>query len=241
MRVRQARNFFDAGQVATLCSHSKVHQDYPFGSLVQYDVTEQGEPIIYVSRIAQHYKNLLEKPHASIFVSDPNAGSAPLSCPRITVMAEFSLVDDAAKGETEAKYVKRFPASVDHRVAHDFVFFKGCIKHVRWIGGFGDIAWIGAEEFCAEPRDEVAYNSASMIEHMNEDHQDALGQYVQAFSDEELRGAALRLAAVSASGFSVRLLRGASAKEVWVPFEPSLSGPDQARTAFINLLKTIRE
>lgn len=239
-RIADARRFYEAGRAATLCTHSNVHEGFPFGSVVQYDITEQARPVIYVSRIAQHFKNIAHDPRASLFIPDPNSLSAPLSCPRITLLVEFARVPEGDKDKIEKSYLKRFPDAVDHRVAHDFEFFVGELMQVRWIGGFGDIAWIGPKEFSALVRDAIAYHSAPMIEHMNEDHKDALAEYVNHFSTLSLSGASFKLSSIDRQGFTVRVFHESRVEHVKVAFEPELGGPEEVRGALISLLQEIR-
>ena len=112
---------------------------YPFGSVVPY-VTSAGCPVIYVSGLAQHTKNLAADPRCCLTAveggDDAQAGW------------RISLLGDAARVEDEAiasRYFVRFPASAQFATTHDFAFWRITPRRLRYIAGFGKIHWIEAE------------------------------------------------------------------------------------------------
>jgi len=48
---------------------------YPFGSVTPYCVDRNCQPIVYISTIAQHTKNIIANPKVSLTVVEPNAES----------------------------------------------------------------------------------------------------------------------------------------------------------------------
>src|SRR5438270_2855754 len=48
---------------------------YPFGSITPYCVDQQCRPVIYISTIAQHTRNILADPRVSLTVFDSNGSS----------------------------------------------------------------------------------------------------------------------------------------------------------------------
>ena len=52
---------------------------------------------------------------------------------------------------------------------HDFNFYKLNIHRVRWIGGFGKIAWLNPDHW-KSPEPKWAKGEQAIIDHMNEDH-----------------------------------------------------------------------
>ena len=52
---------------------------------------------------------------------------------------------------------------------HDFNFYKLTIEQIRWIGGFGKIAWLDNKNW-NQFMPKWSKNEMSIIEHMNKDH-----------------------------------------------------------------------
>ena len=114
---------------------------YPFGSVVPYVTTPDGVPVIYISTIAQHFKNLQADPRACLTAvesgrEDPQAGS------RISVLADAAQATSEEREAVAEAYFERFPSSRRFADTHGFQFWLLRPKRVRFIGGFGKIHWI---------------------------------------------------------------------------------------------------
>jgi len=136
-----------------------------------------------------------------------------------------------------ARYVARVPGAGSYSGAHDFAFWRMDVARVRFIGGFGRIHWVEADDYL-RPEGHAGFAEAApaIIEHMNEDHADALVDYCRG-----LRGvtpASATLTAVEAGGFFVR----AHAPDGlhFFPFDSEIEA-DQAREAFVGLLRRARD
>ena len=160
-----------------LSTHSQSMPGFPFGSAVPYCLDDQGHPLILISRIAQHTKNLKADARCSLLVGERGAEDVQATG-RLTVLAEARMISDPQAIETAAaRYYRFFPESRDYHRAHDFDFWA--LQPVRWrfIGGFGTIHWLDhvalANPFAAQDGAE-----ADMLEHMNNDHRAAIAHYV---------------------------------------------------------------
>ena len=71
------------------------------------------------------------------------------------------------------RFFKFLPKSEDYSKTHDFNFYNLNPREVRWIGGFGEIAWL-KDDFWNLEKPEWADEEISMIAHMNEDHKDVV-------------------------------------------------------------------
>ena len=69
------------GALATLTVEGGV----PFGSLVAYAVDDLGRPLLCLSDLAEHSRNLAADPRASLLASETGAGD-PLALARVTVL-----------------------------------------------------------------------------------------------------------------------------------------------------------
>lgn len=197
---------------------------YPFGSVTPYCADDQCRPIIYISHIAQHTKNILADSRVSLTVVESNAESDDVQAHgRLTCIADAKPVaaNDTAVRE---RYFRYFPSAKQYEQTHDFAFFRLEIVRVRFIGGFGHIFWIEPDEFLTSS----PFTSAQemrIIEHMNQDHSDAVRHYA--------RGAAAVMAGIDADGFDVLT----SSKKLRIDFETPVSTMEDARQALVALAR----
>src|SRR6478672_6629919 len=60
---------------------------YPFGSVVSYGLTDDGDPLVFVSLMAEHTQNAQRDPRASLLVTEPvPEGADPLGSGGVTVL-----------------------------------------------------------------------------------------------------------------------------------------------------------
>jgi putative heme iron utilization protein len=170
--INYARNLLRSQELAVLSTHSKSVKDYPFGSVTTYISTVNGEPIFYISNLAQHTHNILNNPKMCLTVfegnqNDPNAGA------RLSIMGEAILIDGEQVESIKKRFFTLFPDSTKYEKMHDFNFYILKTTKVRYIGGFGDINWISKEDWLLETPTWLESES-DMIKHMNEDHAEAM-------------------------------------------------------------------
>ena len=234
------RNFICANTSATLSSISLSHQAYPFGSLTPYALDHEGNPIIYISLIAEHYKNLCADPRASLCVQDPFGLYDPQAHARATLIGRFETAAQEAAAVLEEIYRKRFPHSEGFQLSHNFVFMRMQVERVRWIGGFGEIAWVSAKDYAAAKLDPLSADAFAIAAHMNQDHHDALLELVRANDAANAKVKHACVCAVESSGMQLRFWIDGEEREVKLEFEAPAATPEQVRSAMIGLLKRAR-
>jgi heme iron utilization protein len=138
----EARRFLrrcDSGALSTL---SLRHAGYPFGSVVSFVPDALACPLMLVSRLAQHSRNLAADPRASLLVRD---GSEDVQASaRVTVVADAEPVDEDGLAE---RFVRYIPSAQRLLALGDFHFLRLRPVAVRYIGGFGSIHWIKPVDF----------------------------------------------------------------------------------------------
>jgi len=222
-----------------LSTHSVTNAGYPFGSVTPYDLSANGEIVLYVSSIAEHFKNIAGDRRASLTVADPFGVHDPQPHARATVLLDFARVPKEASSGIQASYFKRFPSAAKHSLAHDFCFLQGEIQRIRWIGGFGQIGWISKEEFSQTPTDPLTYAGAEIAAHMNEDHRDALFKLAQAQVPTLSYESLIELVEIRTGGFVIRVRNKNGEQRISVPFLKPLESPAEARGAMVELLKNL--
>jgi putative heme iron utilization protein len=133
-----------AGQrSATLATLSAHHEPgSPFGSLVVYALDEGGAPLLCLSDLAEHSRNLAADPRASLLVTEPAAD--PLAGRRATLVGHVNRLDGDARTRGLVAYRARFPDAgyVDFA---DFRLYRLAVRTIRFVGGFGRMEWLTAE------------------------------------------------------------------------------------------------
>lgn len=209
-----------------LSTHSKAMPGFPFGSVVPYCLDGQGRPLILISRIAQHTHNLAQDPKCSMLVGEREAVDVQ-AVGRVTVMAEARKLDDPQSIEAAAlRYYRFFPESQSYHTAHDFDFWVLEPVRYRYIGGFGAIHWL----------DDIALQNpfagaveTGMVEHMNNDHAQAIAHYVQLTGLPQTEPA--KLVGIDSEGMHLRI--GQSIH--WLAFSTTCNTPKQVREALVAL------
>lgn len=172
--AREARGLMLRESNAVLSTLSVDVEGFPFGSITPYCFDRRGHPAIFISRIAQHTKNIGRDPRVSLTVAESGAEDSQ-AAGRVTLLGRAERIPDD-EGDDVRRYWRHFPESEGYRKTHDFDLYAVRPVRARFIAGFGRIHWVGAERFArANPFSAVQERSA--VEHMNADHADAVARY----------------------------------------------------------------
>ena len=142
---KAARALFLEQKHGVLSTISKTVAGYPFGSVVPYSIDQSGSPIILISDIAQHTKNIMADGRVSLTILDYATADIQANA-RLTLLAQ-AFPPIMMKEEIAARHYRYFPESRDYHRTHDFGFFRLNLKKIRYIGGFGEIHWLKDQGF----------------------------------------------------------------------------------------------
>ena len=116
----------------------------PYASLVLVASDEDAAPILLLSDLAEHAKNLKRDPRASLLI-DGTAGFADaLSGPRVTLMGSLARGDPA---RLKPRFLARHPEASLYAGFGDFACYRMEVARAHLVEGFGRIDWIEAEDF----------------------------------------------------------------------------------------------
>ena len=227
------------GALSTLSLHKK---GWPFGSVAPYALSERGEPLLLLSALAQHTKNALADPRASLLVQD-SAGLAPgadvQALARLTVLGSVAAVPLTQEDDARARYLARHPQAGRTAGGHDFRFYALTIEDARFIGGFGEICWVPGKSMVIDPSVDPLHPYQELIcQHMNDDHAEALALFCHRLRG--LSGQAARMLHVDAHGFDVEQGEAGARERVRFEFAQPLSTPEQVRRAMVELVRATR-
>ncbi|MBU9767260.1 DUF2470 domain-containing protein [Mycobacterium sp. TNTM28] len=160
----------NAGTLATLSADGD-----PWASFVTYGLLA-GAPVLCVSNLAEHGRNLLADPRASISIVAPDSGSDPLASSRITLagVAERPTGDELAAAR--AAHLDAVAAARYYVDFSDFSLWVLRVQRVRWVGGYGRMDSTSGEAYTAAEPDPVAPHAAGAVEHLNSGHADSLAE-----------------------------------------------------------------
>jgi heme iron utilization protein len=162
------------GALATLMAGSGD----PYCSLVNVASHPDGSPILLISRLALHTKNLLADPRVSLML-DERAEGDPLEGSRIMLAGRA----EEASGEGAAilgrRYLNAHPSAEAFVEFKDFSFFRIIPSGAHLVAGFGRIVDLKPEQFLTDISDAAALLDAEpgAIEQMNADHREATNLY----------------------------------------------------------------
>lgn len=157
----------------------------PFGSVVPFTLDAEGRPLMYLATISEHSRNLKACPQASLLVYDePEDHQDVQERARVCLVGHAELVPEEERGEAWERYQGRLPAARAYARTHDFELWRLVPRRIRWIGGFGAIRWLSAALWRELLETDPLRDRPEVIEHMNEDHLDAVQEFYRAYRGE---------------------------------------------------------
>ena len=225
--AERVKTLLTTERVGTIATQSTKHPGWPFASVMPYALAADGSPLFLISGMAIHTQNLIADPRVSLLVMQSGGDADPLGSPRATLLGNAKKIESPSD-ELRAAYLEQHPNARHWINYSDFAFFRLEITNVYFVGGFGVMGWVQAEDYVAAAPDPLASSAAGILEHMNADHADALVAMTRHFgglpAEEALMVACDRL------GFVVRARTAEGMKGARIAFtEPVTSSADARR------------
>jgi len=233
--AERARTLAVLGLVGSLSTQSQKVPGYPFGSLMPYAADDLGRPIFFISSMAMHTQNLRQDRRVSLLIGQPDVSGDPLGAARLTLLGD---VTEAPAGEVRELYLSRYENAKFWQDYTDFAYYRLQVSAVYFIGGFGVMGWVSAEEYGSALPDPLAQSAPAIIRHMNTDHGDALRLIARRFGGESPDEAALT--AVDRLGFHLRLKSGDRIHGRRVAFLREVKDAEHARAVFVEMVHEAR-
>lgn len=136
----EVRRLLRLGAAAALGTQSASVEGYPFVSSLPYVLDEACRPLFLMSGLAEHTRNLLANPRASLLVLEGEGGR--LDQARVTLLGRVLPV--TPDEGLQARYLRYRPEAADYLALGDFRFFRMEPDKARFIGGFGRMGWVDA-------------------------------------------------------------------------------------------------
>ena len=235
-----ARELARASAVASLATLDP-DDGPPHASLVTVALDRDVSPLLLLSRLARHRRNLAENPAAALLmtgegrrdaaVSDPLAD--PLAGDRVTVRGTVAMSDDPAH---RARFLARHPEAAGYADFGDFDFFRMTVTAVHLVGGFGRISTFDGADWppgLAEAHP-LRDSESDIVAHMNEDHGDAVAAYATGLLGRT--DGPWRMTGIDPWGIDLR--NGGEVARL--AFDATVLTPDDARRALVALVRRTR-
>lgn len=162
------------GALATLMRDSGA----PYCSLVNLASAPDGSPVLLISRLAVHTRNLLADSRVSLMLDERAAGD-PLQGARVMLMGDAVAAEDAELPALRRRYLAAHPGAEAYIDFKDFSLYRIITSGAHLVAGFGRIVDLAAAEYLTDLSDaqDLLDAEQSAVEHMNVDHLIALNLY----------------------------------------------------------------
>lgn len=238
--AERCRTLVALAKSATLSTVARDPEGFPYGSLVTVAFDDLGRPLLLISTLAEHTKNLQARSEASILVTEPlDAHDQPLAVGRVTILGRCEGVAEAERAAVRETFLAQQPSSAYYVDFKDFAFFRLEPSSLRYVGGFGRMSWVTADDYRAAEPDPLASASQSILAHMNDDHADAALAYATKLAGIEDATSAT-MTAVDRYGFELALKTPAGPRAVRLAFDEPVATSDEVRRAMVMLVKRAR-
>lgn len=127
---------------------------FPFGSVTPYSLTETYNPLIFISNIAQHTKNIIKDNRVSLIILEnlQDGSEDPQKHGRASILGRATPLETTGNEAKYQRYFQRFPESEGYQNTHGFQLYEITPVRIRFIGGFGQIFWLEPKQLLDETK-----------------------------------------------------------------------------------------
>ncbi|NBB68842.1 MAG: DUF2470 domain-containing protein [Alphaproteobacteria bacterium] len=231
-----ARRVLRSVPMAALATLARDRQGWPYASLVACAVGHDATPVLLLSELSDHTRNLHADGRASLLFDNTYGVDERMAGERLTLMGRLAPVADDARPALRARYLARHPGAGRYEGFGDFAYWAMRVEQAHLIGGFARAFWLAGDDVVGAPAASAALAEAEagIVEHMNTDHGDAVDVYANHLAGRGGRG--WRLTGVDRDGIDLR--RGGETARI--TFDTPVDDPVAAREALIALVTRAR-
>lgn len=204
---------------------------WPYASLVLVSVDHDLSPILLLSDLAEHGRAIVGDDRVSLLFDGTHGLDQPLTGPRVTLVGHAVRNDDARLAR---RFLARHPDAKMYAGFNDFHFYRVAVERAHLVAGFGKIRWLSAAELNAVPASGLVDGEEDIVNHMNEDHADAVQLYAAKLLG--LSGGEWRMTGIDAEGIDLRH----SGQVARLAFDAPLAAASEARKVLVALVAKAR-
>jgi len=234
----RSRTLVYLARVGSLSTLSRKQQGFPFGSVMPYALDHHANPLFLISTMAMHTQNLHADPRSSLLITQPDTVGDPLGASRVTLLGNILPVPAPDVPVSRNLYLASYANSKHWVDFDDFSFYRMEVVDVYYVGGFGVMGWVSAPEYYSAQPDPLADTATEIIQHMNNDHGDALVLLARAFSGIESEE--VTMTSVDRLGFHVRYKTNDGTRGTRIAFSREVGSPAEARKVLVEMVGQAR-
>ena len=205
----------------------------PYASLVLVAADHDASPLLLLSDLAQHSRNIVRDRRVSLLFDGTAGYPDPLAGPRLTLQGTAEISRDA---RLLARFAARHPTSATYAGFGDFRLYRVHVERGHLVAGFGNIGWVeGAALRLAGATLALADAEPEILRHMNADHADAVALYAARLLGRGGDGAWL-MTGIDPEGIDLRN----EAETARLDFATPVHDPASARRALVALAAEAR-
>ncbi|WP_339633184.1 DUF2470 domain-containing protein [uncultured Sneathiella sp.] len=203
----------------------------PYASLVLVATDPVGRPLMLLSDMAVHSRNIVKNSNVSLLIAEEPNGRDPLTLSRVSIEGTLGIIEDAKITE---RYLRRFPSARGFVGFKDFNLYRMEVRRGHLVAGFGDIHWVDESDFLLPPGflDDIDVEM-DVVDHMNTDHLDAVQELCNTHGNDTED---FEITGIDREGIDFRC--GWTYQRIL--FDEPVSSPDSIRTKIIEMLKNVR-
>jgi hypothetical protein len=144
--VRKLLRAADRAALATSLP-AAAYQAWPYASLVLMAAATDGSPILFISDLSEHAKNIAADNRVSLLIDGTAGLKDPLTGPRVSILGRAVRADQPA---LKARFLVRHAGAKIYAGFADFHVYRVEVTRAHFVAGFGRIHWIDAAEIIGE-------------------------------------------------------------------------------------------
>ena len=231
---KQARALVRSRDRGALATAMNQEDGWPYASLVMIACDASANPLLMISELAEHTQNILSENRVSLLIDGTDGLDNPLTGARLTLVGHATKSTDTSH---ITRYISRHPDAALYAEFADFALYRLDVERVHMVASFGAIHWIekSAYGFDLASAGELIAAEVDIVDHMNEDHNDAIQLYANKLLG--FQDAGWVMTGVDPEGCDLRN-RGTVARLV---FDEPVRTADEARSTLVALVGKARK
>jgi putative heme iron utilization protein len=169
-----ARQLLRSAPFGSLATVMRESGGCPYASMAATATDHDGAPILLLSDLADHTKNLKLDDRVSLLLIGGDRLEDPMAGERLTLQGRLARSTEPIHRQ---RYLARHPSASLYADFADFAFYRMTIEKAHLVAGFGKIHWLPGGNLTILPPPALAEAESEIVAHMNDDHADAIELY----------------------------------------------------------------
>lgn len=232
--ARRVMRASDRAALATLQpAPSGTDGPWPYPSLVLVAFDHDGSPLLLVSELADHTRNIKADARVGLLFDGTGGLDEPLTGARVSVLGRAEPTDEPRH---RARYLARHPGAALYAGFADFRMHRVSVERAHLVAGFGRIHRVEGRDilFASDATEILAQCEVDVVQHMNEDHADAIELYATVLLGRA--GGGWRMTGLDPDGCDLRL----GAETARLGFDRPATDAQGARAELVRLARLAR-